>query len=129
MTAPYHGRCLCGACRFELAVEPTLVELCACTSCRRASGSSWAAWLDAPVEAVTWEGEAPRAFESSPGRRWLRCPICGSLMGWRSDAKPWQATLSLAAIEDPGALAPTQAANWDDRAPWAPDLALPGAAG
>jgi hypothetical protein len=66
------GGCGCGAIRYQVMGEPTMVGICHCTTCRKETGSVFMAYADWPLEAFTTTGEV-RTFE---GRSF--CPVCGS---------------------------------------------------
>lgn len=66
------GGCLCGAVRLETHGSPTLVELCHCADCRKASGGYAAHYGTWPSAQVRIEGR----LASHAGRSF--CPCCGS---------------------------------------------------
>ena len=75
------GGCLCGAVRFEFAGAPLWAGYCHCESCRRATGAPVAAFIGVQQSAVSFSGEPPSVFPSSPGvERWF-CGACGSPAG------------------------------------------------
>lgn len=81
------GGCLCGAVRYRVSGEVSPAVACHCSQCRRASGHLLA-FVDAPRDAVTVEGEVAW-FDSTPGeiRRGF-CPRCGSQLFWDRTADP-----------------------------------------
>jgi hypothetical protein len=66
------GGCRCGAVRYEVHGEPTMVGLCHCTDCRKETGSAFLAYADWPLEKFKVSGD----FNTYEGRSF--CPLCGS---------------------------------------------------
>jgi hypothetical protein len=94
------GGCSCGAVRFEVRGEPTVVGVCHCLECRKATGAVAMAYADWPSEAFLVEGEA----REYAGRSF--CPACGSRLFHLS---PGTVEILLGAFDDaPGDLAPTR---------------------
>jgi hypothetical protein len=95
-----YGGCICGAVRFEVRGEPTVIGVCHCLECRKATGGVAMPYADWPAEAFTSTGET-RAFV---GRSF--CPVCGSRLFHLS---PVKVEIMLGAFDDaPGDLRPTQ---------------------
>ncbi len=95
-----YGGCICGAVRFEVRGEPTVVGVCHCLECRKATGGVAMPYADWPAEAFTSTGET-RAFV---GRSF--CPTCGSRLFHLS---PGKVKIMLGAFDDaPGDLRPAQ---------------------
>ncbi len=114
------GRCLCGGVRFEIEGPLGPFAYCHCTSCRRASGTAFAA--NTPVEAarVRWTSgrELLREYESSPGKFRSFCGGCGSPVHARLGAAPEWLSLRLGLIDaDPGHRARAHF-NVGEKAPW-----------
>jgi hypothetical protein len=66
------GGCLCGAARFAVEGDPTLVELCHCADCRKAGGGTAGHFGLWPRERVRVHGR----LATHAGRSF--CPACGS---------------------------------------------------
>jgi hypothetical protein len=73
------GGCRCGAVRFALRGEPTIVGTCHCTNCRRETGSAFLFYADWPRTAFSSTGQVA-TFQ---GRSF--CPTCGSRLFHLSD--------------------------------------------
>jgi hypothetical protein len=99
------GRCRCGRVSFETRGEPVRVGVCHCESCRRATGSAFAAYADYLQSAVTIAGE-PAVWSSRPGVERLFCPRCGSPIAFRDENEPRMTSLHLGAFEDAEELGP-----------------------
>lgn len=79
------GTCLCGSVAFEIDGEPTPIELCHCSRCRKAYGSAFAATFCASASAFRWtRGETLVASYDAPIRErppayvHVFCKHCGS---------------------------------------------------
>lgn len=77
----YHGACLCGAVRWEVAGGLQFMHHCHCSLCRKHHGAVFATYVAAPLDAFRYtagEDQLER-FQSSPG--WYRpwCRHCGSV--------------------------------------------------
>jgi len=95
-----YGGCVCGAVRFELRGEPTVVGVCHCLECRKATGGVAMPYADWPIDSFTMSGET-RQFV---GRSF--CPTCGSRL---FHLEPDRVEIMLGAFDDaPGDLRPTQ---------------------
>jgi len=83
--APVRGRCLCGTVRFEVTRFEGPFELCHCSRCRKATGSSFVAGVRVRASDFRWLGgegeidvyEAPLR-ERPPPYRTAFCRHCGS---------------------------------------------------
>jgi hypothetical protein len=101
----FTGRCLCGGVRFELDGELGPFAYCHCTSCRRASGTAFAANSPVLVAEEKWPSgrESIREYESSPGKFRAFCGRCGSPIYARLAAQPDWLYIRLGLIDaDPG---------------------------
>lgn len=111
------GGCLCGAVRLETRGEPTLVELCHCADCRKASGGYAAHYGIWPAAQVRLRGRlaihAGRSF----------CPCCGSHV---AHVSPHTVTVLLGTLDEaPNDLIPERELWTIRREPWA--APVPGA--
>lgn len=77
-----HGRCYCGAIRYEADVDPALVTACHCTDCQSFSGTPFRVSVPAPRETFRLLSGSPRIFEKTAesGNRRVQafCETCGS---------------------------------------------------
>lgn len=111
------GGCLCGAVRFETHGAPTLVELCHCADCRKASGghaAHYGTWASAQLRINgTLAVHAGRSF----------CPRCGSHV---AHVSPHVVTVLLGTLDEaPNDLVPERELWTIRREPWA--APVPGA--
>ena len=74
------GSCLCGAVAWEADAPARPIAFCNCRTCRKASGTAFAANMAVPRTSFRWvHGEdALRSYESSPGKVRRFCGRCGS---------------------------------------------------
>ena len=113
-----HGGCLCGAVRYEVLGPPTVVGLCHCGDCRKATGGFAMPYADWPLAAVRLWGP----LSAWGGRSF--CSTCGSRV---VHMEPHHAEIMLGTMDDPpGDLIPEREIWTIRREPWmAP---VPGAA-
>ena len=98
------GGCLCGTVRFRITAEPDLAFYCHCRMCQRAGRMAVAT---VPMANFAYTKGEPQAYESSPG--WLRvfCAVCGSSLGLHAAGEPKLMDVTLACLDDLGAIVPT----------------------
>lgn len=116
----FNGRCLCGTVCFEIQGGLGPFAYCHCTSCRRASGSAFAANAPVPVGDLKWTAgrESIREYESSPGKFRAFCRHCGAPVYARLVAQPYWVSIRLGLIDaDPGHRARAHF-NVASKAPW-----------
>ena len=116
----YEGSCLCGQVRYRLSAEPGAFGYCHCQSCRKASGTAFAA--NAPVERADFHllagASVLRSFESSPGKFRVFCTNCGSPLYAYLSASPDVLRIRLGSL-DTLFTRQAQAHTWvADKAPW-----------
>lgn len=78
----YEGSCLCGAIAYRFDAEPGAYGYCHCRSCRKASGTAFAANIPVPAAAfqLLRGGDLLKRFESSPEKFRCFCSHCGSAL-------------------------------------------------
>ncbi|WP_244494987.1 GFA family protein [Bosea sp. Root483D1] len=114
----------CGCRRLRLTVsgEPCRVYLCACSECRRATGSAFAyRAIFAESAIVAIEGEASVWRRGSDAGRWIEqvfCPGCGGLVFMRAEAMPGAISVSAGSFTDPGFPAPAAIHNRSHQPDW-----------
>jgi len=120
--ARYSGQCLCGRVRFEIRGEIGPFAYCHCTSCRRASGSAFAA--NGPVRVSDWCWLSGRdeigEFESSEGKFRAFCRGCGSPIYARLAAVPDWFSVRLGLIDQDIPHTATAHFNVSEKASWFP---------
>jgi len=100
------GGCLCGAIRYRATGQPTDVNYCHCSQCRRHSGAPVAAFATFPTANVVWTKGQPRLFPSSDiGRRGF-CPDCGTSLTWQGVKTPHEVDLGVGTFDDASSFKP-----------------------
>ncbi len=115
------GRCLCGACRYEIDGEPVVVARCHCLDCQRVSGAGHVTGAMFAETGIRLFG-APAEFEltSAAGNTVTRlfCSTCGSPLFGKNSGMPGMMTVTLGTLDDPGALKPQVAIFARSRRHW-----------
>ena len=117
MSRTAEGGCLCGAVRFRADGAPSYVNFCHCRMCQKASGAPMMAWATYPAAKVDFPDAKPKRRRSSEIAERGFCPECGSALLWQrlgSDT----IDLSVAAFDDPNALAPSEHIWTESRVRW-----------
>jgi hypothetical protein len=114
------GQCLCGAVRYRLDSAPFDCGWCHCRTCQRNSGGPAMAF--ASVRFGDWvvtdgQDEVRRIRSSSFAER-LFCGRCGTPLAIDYDIQPDTFDLSVATLDDPGAVRPGFHIFWSSRVPW-----------
>jgi len=115
---PLSGGCLCGALRYRLGPPRCASTLCHCESCRRASGAHSVGWVTVRPQDVEWLTGTPREFGSSPGVWRGFCATCGTPLTYRSERRPEEFDVTLASLDDPGAMPPADHIWMADAVAW-----------
>ena len=105
MTA-LRGGCFCGAVRYETAGKPFNESVCHCSMCRRASGAPFVAWFSVPSAQFKFVSGEPARFRSSATAVRGFCAQCGTALTFQLDAHPEEIDVTIASLDDPGALRP-----------------------
>jgi hypothetical protein len=116
-TLPLSGGCQCGAVRYRIATMPFWAGTCHCGMCRRMCGAPFITWMTVPNTSVTWEGVAAARYRASPIAERGHCPTCGAQLFWQGQHEPHNVDLTVATLDDPGAVRPQMHIYWDDRMP------------
>lgn len=122
------GRCLCGACDYEIDGDPVVVAHCHCRDCQRLSGAGHATGAMFPQSGVRLRGEVGRyELRSELGNTVTRlfCPACGSPLFGMNSGMPGFMTVTLGTLDAPDDLTPQVAIFARSRPAWdAMDTAL-----
>jgi len=116
--ATVRGGCLCGRVRYRIAAPLADIAHCHCGMCRRATGGIVTTWVTVPLDAFAWEGEAPRAYDSSAHtRRWF-CGGCGAQLALHTQRAPAGIDVTVATLDAPQDHPATRHIWYADRLPW-----------
>ena len=99
------GGCACGRIRYTATVEADEAYLCHCRMCQRSTGSVSIAFVNAKLDAMSWERE-PDWYESSPIARRPFCSQCGTSLGFRFKEGSDKMDLTVASFDDPSPFKP-----------------------
>ena len=99
------GGCACGRVRYKASVEPQEAYLCHCRMCQRSTGSVSIAFVNAKLDAMSWESE-PDWYESSPIARRPFCAQCGTSLGFQFREGSDKMDLTVASFDDPSPFKP-----------------------
>ena len=130
----YEGGCLCGQVRWAARAEPANVRVCHCRLCQQATGGPFFARAIFTADAIDWSGVVTR-WATSPRIDRLSCARCGTPMFAEPKDPPSRLGVSLATLDDPGAIRPTahiwtsRKLDWlmiDDGLPRHPEGFVPG---
>ena len=99
------GGCACGRVRYKASVEPREAYLCHCRMCQRSTGSVSIAFVNAKLDAMSWESE-PDWYESSPIARRPFCAQCGTSLGFQFREGSEKMDLTVASFDDPSPFQP-----------------------
>jgi hypothetical protein len=117
-TPVYEGGCQCGAVRYRAQGEPSSVEYCHCSMCRRSAGAPVVVWATFPSADVTFPAGRPRRYASSAGAQRGFCARCGTQLTFQSDDQPEQIDLTVGSLDAPERLPPRHHLFEADRVPW-----------
>ncbi|MEX0733598.1 MAG: GFA family protein [Steroidobacteraceae bacterium] len=118
MSKKVQGGCLCGGIRYEIDGPLFDVGNCHCSMCRRFHGAAFATYGKVDTENFRWLSgqELLAIYESSPGKGWAFCRVCGSSLGVPTRGK--LSELALGALDaDPG-VRPTEHIFVGSKAGW-----------
>lgn len=122
MSAPYAGRCACGAVTIALKGEPVVVRQCWCRHCQHLAGGHATTNALFKTDDLTVCGELRwnrHVADSGNSLHWGFCPECGSQMLAWSSARPHLRVVRVGALDQPHGLRPQQII-WTSQAPdWA----------
>ncbi len=125
-TEQFEGGCLCGAVRYRATAAPVFPHLCSCRQCQRWSGAPTVAWVEFPLSAFAWTGEAgePRTYRSSENCRRGHCPACGSALCAIDDGYEY-ISIVIASLDRPDDIVPDVQHSFEESKPnwWRPDVA------
>lgn len=109
---------MCGAVRYRFTGMPLSCNLCHCRSCRLATGTPVAAFVDLAADQFAWTRGEPAFFASSvPVRRGF-CPSCGTALTYESRDLPGEMHVLSATLDDPSPFAPTEEVFAEERISW-----------
>ena len=115
----YSGQCLCGAIRYQLSGEPTVVAICHCNDCRRHSDAPMVAWAMFAETSLTVTKEHPKTINLSGAAMRSFCADCRSGLFYRnSEVLPNIVDVQSSTLDNLDALPPTVQIQTAERLIW-----------
>lgn len=115
------GRCLCGACSYEIDGDPVVVAKCHCVDCQRLSGAGHSTGAMFAESAIRLDGK-PATFSSSSeaGNTVTRmfCGICSSPLFGKNTGMPGFMTVTMGTLDASDHLVPQVAIFTRTRRAW-----------
>src|SRR5690242_7938610 len=111
------GGCLCGATRYQCAVQPCDVHYCHCRLCQKAFGNVFAVFGSLPAVALLFTRRRPRLFRSTPHAERGFCGTCGTPLTFRYLRSEWIA-VSIGSLDRPEAVRPDMHWGIESQVPW-----------
>lgn len=115
----HKGSCLCGGVKVEGRGEPLRVIHCHCPSCRKATGASFATFVDYALDKFSISGETLKTFASSPGVKRNFCGKCGSTISFYGDNWPNEIDICIGVFDHPEVFTPEGHCYMKTALPWA----------
>lgn len=113
-----HGRCFCGAIRFQVAGPESYACFCYCESCQRAAGAPvvfWATYGRTSFKVL--RGEV-HWHHSSPGVTRGLCRECGSAISYEHEKRQGEIDISVNCLDDPESVQPRSHIWTEDKQAW-----------
>lgn len=114
----FTGRCLCGAVRYQCGEPVSTAAYCHCESCRRAAGAHAVVWATVKRADYRIAQGAPREFASSAAVVRTFCERCGTPLTYWHRESGETIDVTVASLDDSGAIAPTDHIWMEDAASW-----------
>jgi hypothetical protein len=115
------GRCLCGACTYQISGDPVVVAHCHCIDCQRGTGaghSTGAMFSEDGFSAAGPTTTFTTKSESGNGVMRTFCATCGSPLFGRNTGMPGHVTVSAGTLLYSDDLAPQVAIFGRSRRAW-----------
>ena len=102
----FDGGCLCGRIRYRVTGDPRTPSHCHCELCRKSSGAPFVSWASFRAQGFSFVQGWPVRFDSSPVAFRQFCGHCGTQLAFQFHATPDSIDVTLASMDDPGAIEP-----------------------
>jgi hypothetical protein len=117
----YEGSCLCGKVKISFSEISGDYVFCHCKSCRKSSGSAFAANVSVPVNSLEVDGsEYVNTYESSPGKLRHFCSVCASPLFTKVGSNPLFARVRLGCLDTEFSVPPKGHIFVGSKASWEP---------
>jgi hypothetical protein len=104
--------------RYEASGEAANLCFCHCISCQRAAGAPIVPWATFAVERFRFVRGRPTQYRSSPAVNRGFCGHCGTTLTYCHEQRADEIDVTLASLDDPGALRPAMHIWVEDKLPW-----------
>lgn len=107
---PHEGGCLCRAVRYSYNARPLALSACHCTDCKKLSGASYFAVLQASSEHLSRSGETVAFRKRADSGREIdihRCAACGTRLWHAPVSAPQLTFIAAGTLDDPSWFVPT----------------------
>ncbi len=115
------GGCLCGNVKYEIWAGSLGAGYCHCKFCQLAVGAPLTDWVCFEEKFVSFLGDAPKIYRSSPINERAFCGNCGtSLYSYfeAADTSDCFYVIRLATVDNPGVYPPTSHFGVESQLPW-----------
>ncbi|WP_375457886.1 GFA family protein [uncultured Enterovirga sp.] len=92
--------------RYQAEAHPFHETICHCADCRRSVGAAEVAWFSVKRAAFRFVAGEPASYRSSPGVTRRFCGTCGTSLTFELDDTPDEVDVTIASLDDPGAVPP-----------------------
>lgn len=116
-----NGRCLCGACTFEIAGDPVIVANCYCLDCQRLSGAGHTTGAMFAESGIRISGTPSTYSMTSEGGNSVTrtfCGTCGSPLFGQNTGMLGVMTVMMGTLEQSEDLVPQVAIFTRTKRPW-----------
>ena len=113
--------CSCGQLVARVRGDPARVSVCHCLACQRRSGSVFAEQARFDRTQVTIDGQATeyrRTGDEGSTAVFAFCPVCGTTVHYRPEARDDIVVIPVGAFADPGFPAPSVSVYNDRKHAW-----------
>ncbi len=117
MSDALHGRCFCGAIRFQASNAPFQVSWCHCRDCRRQTGAPAVVWAGFDAGHVAFAG-APGRRQSSPHITRAFCAECGTPISYEDERLPGEIYIHAGLFDEADRLVPDRHAYVTSKLFW-----------
>lgn len=120
LESPLDGSCMCGRVRFQIDKVILPYVLCHCNSCKKATGSAYAANIAVPLEDFQLiEGaDLIQTYESSPGKVRHFCGSCATPLYTLVGEKPKFTRVRLGSLDSDFSATPAAHIFVQSKADW-----------
>jgi hypothetical protein len=122
-----HGRCHCGAIRYEAEVDPGKVSICHCRDCQVLTGTAYRTTVPAAVADFVLHSGAPKTYvkvaDSGNRRVQAFCGNCGTPIYACAYDNPETYGLRIGALAERGQLPPQRQIWCNSALPWSESIA------